>query len=197
MKVRFHLVAVLAFALPLSSQTNIDRLEGCPDPMKVAEGLAKVRQSDWDEIDAARIKGIWPVPLGGADCDSTACSSIESRSRIISDHYECSDMFFFDVERNADSTPREILKNFIIHYSTSRKRSTITAAKMMVRALGLPERELATVGNDSSHLFDWQDKSKTELSGLGLEFSHRGIVWTVTLRFSRFPVPPGWEGATK
>lgn len=153
---------------------------------KRREGWAKLRQSDWREISVARLQTIWPVALWGVDCDSTVCSSVESKGRVISGDYECSEIFFFYIKRTTDAKPEERLTNLVIHYSASRKKSVITAAKMMARALKLQEPELTTGGNESEQVFDWQDKM-TDISALNVEFSHTRNVWTVTLNFSRFP----------
>jgi hypothetical protein len=186
MKLQRLLVVVFAFAVAANSQTRNGRLEGCPNPTAIAAALEKVQHSLWQDMSVARVQAIWPTELLGASCDSTTCSSVESKGRIISGRYECSEVFLFDVKRGDGETPVERLNNLVIHYSTSQKTATIEAAKLMAKALGLSGRDLAILGNATQHDFHW-DSGNEEISRLAVEVNQQGSVWTITLNFSHFP----------
>ena len=186
MKMQRILAVVFVFAVAARGQTRDGRLEGCPNPTTIAAALEKVQHSRWQDLTVKRVQSMWPTELLGASCDSVACSSIESKGRIIDGRYECSEAFQFDVKRDGESAT-ERLNNIVIHYSASDKKSTTDAMKTMARAIGLSDRDLQRIsGEESQRDFHW-DSAQGELSTLFVEFSHKGTVWTGTLRLSHFP----------
>jgi hypothetical protein len=145
-----------------------------------------VQHSRWQDLTVTRVQSMWPTELLGASCDSVACSSIESKGRIIDGRYECSEAFQFDVKRDGEKVT-ERLNNIVIHYSAFDKKSTTEAMKTMARGIGLSDSDLQQIsGEESQRDFHW-DSAEGELSTLFVEFSHKGTVWTGTLRLSRFP----------
>jgi hypothetical protein len=186
MKLQRLLAVVFAFAVAANGQTRDGRLEGCPNPTTIAAALEKVQHSQWQDLTVKRVQSMWPTALLGASCDTLACSSIESKERIIDGRYECSEAFQFDVNRDGESAT-ERLNNIVIHYSASDKKSTVEAIKTMARAVGLSDSDLQQIsGEESQRDFHW-DSAKGELSTLFVEFSHKGAAWTGTLRLSHFP----------
>jgi hypothetical protein len=186
MKLQRLLAVVFAFAVAANSQTRDGRLEGCPNPTTIAAALEKVQHSRWQDLTVKRVQSMWPTELLGASCDTVACSSIESKGRIIDGRYECSEAFQFDVKRDGEKAS-ERLNNIVIHYSASDQKSTTDTMKTMARAIGLSDSDLQQIsGEESQRDFHW-DSGDGELSTLFVEFSHKGAVWTGTLRLSRFP----------
>jgi len=181
------LVVLLSLGGLLTGGAKAAPLEGCPDPVSIANALAGLSEGDWRAVSVARLKELWPTELVGVDCDSTACSSVESRGRIINGHYECSEIFFFDIQRNANETPRTQLKNLVIHYSTRERKKIMEAAKVLARATGISGAQAAEIGRESRQDFHWQNDGLPTLSGLSVEIAHKGKVWTVTLNLSHFP----------
>ncbi|MBZ5679428.1 MAG: hypothetical protein LAO24_04895 [Acidobacteriia bacterium] len=186
MKLLRLLAVVFFFAVAANSQTRNGRLEGCPNPTTIAAALEKVQHSRWQDMNVARVQAIWPTELLGASCDRATCSSVESKGRIIGGRYECSEVFLFDVKRGDRGAAIERLNNLVIHYSTSQKSETIEAAKLMAKALGLAESDLAILGNSTQQDFHW-DIANEEISRLAVEVNQKGSVWTLTLNFSHFP----------
>jgi len=186
MKLQRLLAVVFAFAVAANSQTRDGRLEGCPNPTTIAAALDKVQHSRWQDLTVERVQSMWPTELLGANCDTVACSSIESKGRIIDGRSECSEAFQFDVKREGERAT-ERLNNIVIHYSASDKKSTTDAMKTMARAIGLSDSDLQQIsGEESQRDFHW-DSGDGELSTLFVEFKHKGTTWTGTLRLSRFP----------
>jgi predicted double-glycine peptidase len=129
---------------------------------------------------------MWPTELLGASCDTVACSSIESKGRIIDGRYECSEAFQFNVKRDGEKAT-ERLNNIVIHYSASDRKSTVEAIKTMAKAIGLSDPDLQQISAEKSQRdFHW-DSGHGEISALFVEFSNKGTAWTGTLRLSRFP----------
>jgi anti-sigma regulatory factor (Ser/Thr protein kinase) len=186
MKLRGLLAVVFAFGVAANGQIRDGRLEGCPNVTTIGVALENVQHSRWQDLTVKRVQSMWPTELLGASCDSVACSSIESKGRIIDGRYVCSEAFQFDVKRDGESAV-ERLNNIVIHYSASDKKSTTDAIKIMARAIGLSDRDLQRIsGEESQRDFHW-DSAQGELSTLFVEFSHKGTVWTGTLRLSHFP----------
>ncbi len=185
MRMRSLLITIFAFTLAANGQSGDSRLEGCPDPTAIAAALAKLRNSRWQELTTARLQAMWPTELLGASCDSSTERSLESKGRIIGGHYECSEIFLFDVKRGTDRTAPEQLTNLVVHYSTARRQNATATAKIFARALGASESDVRHLGKESQNDFHWES-AKDELSHLVVEFSHERTVWTITLNFSRF-----------
>ena len=187
MKRMLVLWGILAVASSLNGQVVDARLKGCPDPDTLAKGLTKLAHSNWQEVTVARVQAMWPAELLGIDCDSTVCTSIGSKGRIINGGYECAEAFSFGVKQNADGTRTEQLQNITIRYSASNQKEVIAAARTLAKAAGLPESDLARVGRDPHENYHWEDSSKRELVGLSLDISHREAVWSLHLDLSRYP----------
>jgi hypothetical protein len=112
---------------------------------------------------------------------------VESRGRIINGRYECSEIFFFDVKRNQDGTPKTELRNLVIHYSAHQRREVVEAAKLLAGATGLPEAEALSLGRESHQDFHWENTGEDSLSGLSVELRQNAGVFTLTFNLSRYP----------
>lgn len=187
MRHQLRLAIFLASATIVNAQTD-RRLVGCPDPIVISRALAELRRIDWQRVTVPIIQNIWPTELLGIDCDTIACSSVGSKGRIINGQYQCSEVFFLDINEGVDHADGGQLKNLVIHYSGTRRQVEL-GAKMMARAVGLKEPDVETLGNGLHHNFLWEDGTRPALSGLNVELSHSGAVWTVMLNFSRVPRP--------
>src|SRR5262245_39640163 len=84
------------------------RLSGCSDPVAIAKALEKLVKSDWREVSLARVQAVWPTQLVQHECErfvaghAQECLVFLSQNRIISNAYECSEAFDFDVKKNDD-----------------------------------------------------------------------------------------------
>lgn len=187
MRLRLIRVILLALVALPAGRALPAELEGCPDVSLLAKALTELRHSDWHEVSVGRLQAMWPTELLGVDCNSNACSSVESKGRIINGRYECSEIFFFDVKQGKDGTSKTELKNVVIHYSAPDRKEVAKTARLLAGATGLSDAESATVGREPQQDFHWEDAETALLSGLSVEIKQKGAVWTVSLNLSRYP----------
>jgi len=162
-------------------------LEGCTDPAALAKAAESLRHSDWRTLTVARVKMMWPTELVGVDCDKDACTSVESRGRIIRGRYECSETFFFAAKHESDGTAPTELTNLVIQYSSNNRLTIIQVARSLAKALGVSEEALATIGREASQSLHWENPGQASISGLGIEIRQDAKIWTLTLNLSRYP----------
>ena len=185
MKSRILPTLILVFALYGRNLASDFRLTGCPDPEAIAGALAKLDAIDWHKLSSTQVRSIWPTNLNSISCErDTGCRMFGSKGRIIEGDCECCEMFDFDLKPNpADG---DELRNIIIHYSSRDREETISVAKRLAKATGLPDAKLATVGQDSIQRFQWIDGQRRvgQPSDLELQFTHHGTAWQLYFVFA-------------
>jgi hypothetical protein len=79
----------------LLAQSATNRLEGCPDPAKLALALTALQNRKWVNLSVEGVNEIWPSSLRGETCEPH-CIRIFSEGRTIRGAYECGESFHFD-----------------------------------------------------------------------------------------------------
>jgi hypothetical protein len=181
MKLLLIVAVLVAFELAANGQTHSSHLTGCPNLPALAAALEKLQNNRWEDLNQIRVQDMWPTELLCEDSDG--CGTLTNRGRIISSFPECAEIFNFDIGTKQ-------LTGGIIYYSTSRKRDTIVAARVLAKSIGVSKSDLATIGNDPDQGFHWISgydsvKNMDEVSSLGVGISFRKNVWTVRLGFNR------------
>ncbi len=182
--------AILVLISAQSSGSSSARLVGCPTPAAIAEAIAKIQKSNWREVSVARVATIWPAHFDELKCESEKpCRLLVSKSRVISGHCECCETFQFDLEQNKDESQGEWLNNIIIHYTTSKKREAIDAAKAVAKSAGLPEAKITTVGRDSVQRYEWTDSGRVRQGYVAeLRLTSLGTHWELYFSLSAYPI---------
>jgi hypothetical protein len=191
---RLWRVFTLAVLVPvLASSQGANQLEGCLNPGVVASALETIHATDWRNVSLERLRSIWPTELDALDCDTEVCHSVWSKDRIIKGHCQCCATFYFDVKRNSDgSSRREELQNIIINYTGLHRKELIADARRFARASGVPESDLATVGNDRVQNFNWESASGNEkdIYGVEVRFTRQGASWELYFNVGRNAMVP-------
>jgi hypothetical protein len=167
-----------------SSLASGSRLEGCPDPDAIANGLSKLEHTDWQELSSAQVRAIWPTSLISVACESEkGCRMFGSSGRIIEGKCECCETFDFALKH--DAADQDELKGIIIHYSAPDREEVVSVARKFARAVGLPDSKIAAVGKSKSQKFRWESSrgSSTDRD-LELEFTRVSNVWDAYVAFA-------------
>ena len=109
------------------------------------------------------------------DCDSVGCKSASSEDRIIAGECECCEIFYFDKEEG--SSQPEQLENIIIHYSASERRDAIEGGKILARAAGFAETDVAKIGQQPQQRFEWDSKEENIYFAVEIHLNKRGALW--------------------
>lgn len=185
MKTQQIIAILFAFALGLNganAQTSDSRLEGCLNPTVIAAALEKLRDSRWEDMNVDRVQAIWPTKLFRVDCGSSLCTLTLTDKERIDESDECIDILHY---RGKPGSVPEELGNVGIHYAMSRRKDVIAAARVMAKAFGVPERDLAIQGKLLKQDYFW-DSSNDVKSDVGVEIRHEGRIWTAYLMFVHY-----------
>jgi hypothetical protein len=181
-----HTVLILVAFTRLEAKEA--RLAGCPDPIAVAAGLARLQQSGWQEVSVDRLRAIWPTPLEGLDCTADTCSSLWTKGRIIDGHCECCETFFFDARHGDDGIGGEHLNNIVINFSAGRREDVVSTAKTLAAASGLPAGDVASIGREALQNFHWYStrQQRREMLGVEIHIVRRASLWELYFNVGHF-----------
>ena len=166
---------ILVFAISIATHSAPARLVGCQNPTTIAEALTILRENRWRNVSVVELEKIWPSRLTLSDCDSVGCKSAESEDRIIVGLCDCCEIFYFDKEESS-SQPAQ-LDNIIIHYSASERRDAVEAGKILARAAGFAETDVATIGQKSPQDFAWDSNEENVSFSVEIHLNKRGNLW--------------------
>jgi hypothetical protein len=163
------------------------RLEGCPDTSVTAEALARLQQVDWTAVSIAKLRATWPTNLGGLDCDVEGCTSLWHKGRIISEHCECCETFYFEVDGGKGKPRREQLDALVINYSAPSRDDVVAVAKDFATAVGVPVAKLESIGREQSNEFSWDGRLPGGLSLVSVKLLPLKNLWTLYFYLSHDP----------
>lgn len=178
---RFIAILYMMIVLtPVVCSAQQDRhLEGCVDPKIIATVLGTMRQDNSRPISEAQFRAIWPIELGDAEVNPPANRrSLRSDDRILKGHYQCGEVFEFNVRRDGGATPLE-LQGVTVNYSARRRDTLVAMAKLFARAVGLGPADLKTVGAESSQNYQWEKIKGEERRAylIDLRFTREEGLW--------------------
>jgi hypothetical protein len=118
------------------------------------------------------------------------CRLLVSKERVINSHCECCETFAFDVGRSSDGSSSEHLNNVIVHYSARSQERVVDAARELAKAVGVSNRDVAKVGDDSVQRYEWKDSRAHVQENYLLEvrFTHADRNWELYLALSAEPL---------
>ncbi len=186
-------VFALAVLVPMLGSQVANQLEGCLDPNAITAALERIRVTDWRNVSLRGLRSIWPTELDALDCDTEVCHSVWSKDRIIKGHCQCCATFYFDVKHDSEGpSRREELQNIIINYTGHHREEIVAAARAFAKASGLPESDLATIGNDAVQNFSWESTrgSEKDIYGVELRFTRQGALWELYFNVGRHTIAP-------
>jgi hypothetical protein len=178
-------------AAALTPAVPVIRPTGCAAPDVLASNLKALTGRDWNGIDEKKLQLIWPAEIGGIECNAGACQTTGRRDRVINNECQCCELFGFNIERDdKGEVTAEHLHNVVIYYSTSTRNELLGDAKILARAMGLPDSEAATIGFKQPLDFNWvADKGKPqEITLLNMRLYHQDGLWTAYFLLSRQPL---------
>jgi len=128
------LVTALSLSACLLAQSSANRLEGCPDPAKLAMALKTLQAQKWANLAPDRIADLWPGLRGGGPCDPH-CILLVSEERIISNEIECGESLHFDTSPDAKGSAQTRLKSVVIRYVTRNRIDLGAVEKILAGGL--------------------------------------------------------------
>jgi hypothetical protein len=155
-------VSIFVVTILLSAQTHgalIPQSERCVAPATTAKALERIQLHNWRDLSAERLTKLWPGALDEEKCktdDALDCRMLETRDRSKDGAWGCGEAFVFRSEGRKDGLPADRLDNLFVHYSAADKKSVIAAARVLARGLGAPERQIATLEQNSYRRLEWQ-----------------------------------------
>ena len=177
----------VAFVLAVSGKAadaRSRRLEGCPEPATLASVLVRLSGAEWRRLSMGEVRAMWPSDLGELSCGADGCGSLVHQGRIINGHRQCGESFFVSVAPGG-ANREEGLDAVVIDYSSGSYEATVSVAKQLAMAAGLPGGKVAAIGPEPSQEFSWQDPRKEYISLVNLKFARVGGVWTLYFYYSR------------
>ena len=123
---------VLSTSICLLAQDGSRRLEGCPDPAKLAPVLTALQQRKWVGMSAEDLANIWPIRLDDTNSCEPNCQFIQSEDRIIRGRVECGAGFRFETRTNPDGSKTSTLKSITIDYLALTRAERENAKKALV-----------------------------------------------------------------
>lgn len=194
MSLRILLLGVLLLHIGSVAVAGSRRLEGCPEPDDIASALAKLRERGWTAWTPEELAKAWPRPLRPLDCESNqgTCLVLGHKGRGGDQSCECCETFDFLADRGREGQER--LSGVILFYSAERYVDALAAARLLAKAMSLPDRE-GPVGPEQQpppgetivQHFEWKETSLEQGAILDLQMSHERS-WTVYLAVGWHPV---------
>jgi hypothetical protein len=181
-------IAVLQLAFASRASCSGAPLQGCATPTSIASTLVGLRERGWTAWTPQEVAKAWPRTLESLDCQSSSgsCTLLSHQGRSRSGSCECCETFQFDSKAEGDGKAQEQLSAVTLYYSAERYPDAVSAARLLAKALGLPDTE-GTIAKDQpprepqkGH-FEWKDTSVQRRAVLDVEISH-GRVWMAYLR---------------
>lgn len=193
MRTRFLTVAVLLLQLGSVAGAGPKRLEGCPEPGDIASALAKLRDRGWTVWTPEELVKVWPRPLAPLDPQPQATSVLLGHKGRAGDWCECCETFHFDQESDGSGKGQQRLSAVIVFYSAERYADVVTVARLLAKAMGLPDSEgpigqerPPPLGETVMQYFGWKETSLKKVAVLDLQISHDKL-WTVYIRVGWHP----------
>lgn len=186
-----RLVLSLAIAVLFASEVLFGaELRGCQEPKALADALQKLTSLDWKETSLETVRSIWPRELTNINCSKNGCNAAASQDRIIAGRCECCIFFHFLVPEDGQASG-ERLQNVVIRHSAASKSEVVEATKLLVAALGLPERHQSGIGRYEEQTFDWGIRrgDRKQLALLEVQVGRADGVWTAFIYIARHEVP--------
>ncbi len=174
------------------SAQQASRLEGCVDPKIIATVLTSLRHEKSRTISEEQFRAMWPTELSDAEVNPPADRrSFQSNDRILKGHYECSEVFLFNVRPNGGTTPLE-LRGVIVNYSARRRDALVAMAKLFARSVELGAPDLRTVGAEQSQGYQWEKIKGEERRAylIDLRFTRERGLWKMYFYTSFWVVEP-------
>lgn len=170
------LKSMLLVCLPISlcAQNGSARLEGCPDPSKLAGGLRALQALPWREISLERVQQVWPTYLHGETCDPH-CTRLASDGRVIKNELECGESLHFDTNQEPEGSLKATLESIAIKYTTqtTKERDTVEAilANGLIRGRKVEEGSGVLTGVGWTRDLSWTDQ-QPEVRSCELSIAH-------------------------
>lgn len=191
MNLRTQFTVMFVVATFLQPAVSSTRPVGCIAVDNLSSNLKAIGNRDWDDMDETKVKSIWASELSGIDCNAGACQTIGRKDRVIDNRCQCCELFMFNIERNGNgSVIKEHLRNVVVYYSAPTANRLLGDAKLLARAIGLPDRDAATIGFKETQKFNWtlEDRNDRKVALLEVRLSHKGAVWTAYFILSQQPL---------
>jgi hypothetical protein len=129
------LVTALSLSACLLAQSAANRLEGCPDPAKLALALKTLQTRKWANLSFDSVEDVWPTSLrGGGACDPH-CILLVSEGRIIRNEIECGESLHFDTGQDAGGLATTSLESIVLRYVTRTRADRDAVEKTLIRSL--------------------------------------------------------------
>jgi hypothetical protein len=186
-----RLLAIGVAAAALTPAVSSIPPTGCTAPDVLASNLKALTDRDWNGINEKKLQSTWPAEIGGIECNAGACQTTGRQDRVINNECQCCELFGFNIERNdKGEVTAEHLHNVVIYYSKSTRNGLLGDAKVLARAMGLPDSDVATIGFKQPQDFNWvADKGKPqEITLLNVRLYQQDGVWTAYCLWSRQPL---------
>jgi len=183
----------LLLQLGLVASAGPRRLEDCIQPEDIASALVKLRERAWAVWTPQELVKVWPRSLTPLDCQSSqgSCVLLGHKGRSGEGSCECCETFDFDLEAKESGKAQQRLSAIMIYYSTDRYADVLSAARLLVKTMGLPDTE-GPIAQDQpppkplKQSFEWRDTALQKHMVLDLEISH-DKVWTAYVRVGWHP----------
>jgi hypothetical protein len=157
MRTTLPIVLATVFICAPSQTSRAVRLQGCADPATTAAALEKIQRNAWRQLSGTRVAKLWPNFLEEEKCktdDGSDCRILRTHDRTKDRDFGCGEAFAFRTDpKNAGSL--EYLERIFVHYSATTKEDAIAASRILVRGLGVPDKQAAVLGQELSQSFEW------------------------------------------
>lgn len=177
---RFTIILYMMIVLTpaVCSAQQDSRLEGCVDPKVIATVLNKMRQDKSRPMSEEQFRVMWPTELSDVEIGSKTSRTLQSNDRILKGHYQCCEVFTFNVRQDGGATLLE-LDSVTVNYSARRRDTLMTMAKLFAQSVGLRASDLKTIGAEQSQGYQWENiKGKERRAYLiDLRFTREDGLW--------------------
>jgi hypothetical protein len=190
----FRLLATsLSLSAHLLAQSAPSRLEGCPDPARLALALKALQNQKWVNHSIESIEKIWPTSLrGGGSCEPH-CLFLVDDGRVISNEIECGESIHFETSQSTGGSLHTRLESVVIKYSTRTRKDREAAERILIRGLYMGG-DAKEDNFDRVRDFTWTDyEPERRLCGLHLQYARVNNKWLLIFHLSCGPgwAPPG------
>jgi hypothetical protein len=184
LKLQCYFLAFLVLTLAANgayAQPSDNPFEGCISPVKIAPALEMLRDSKWKNVNMARVQAIWPAELFSTPCNLENCLRLDSKEQMGKKDY-CGEAFHF---KGMPGSGVEELGTFYVEYLSSNKKDAIEAARIMAKASGVSDDDLANQGKKRKQHYFW-DTKYNEPTFINVNIVRLQGIWSVLLTISRY-----------
>jgi hypothetical protein len=135
----------------------------------------------------------WPRPLTSRPCESArgTCVHLVHAGRERRDACECCESFLLGQHDGPGAQGREQLRTVTIQYAAEQYADVLNAARLLTKAMGLPETEWPAGLNrppSKRHvkLLTWEEATVKRQASLELQIN-RGKAWMLFLALTWYP----------